>query len=42
MVRQVITSLDEVEGDIYGLSMNAKTDGNARKVCLDIEEHFLN
>lgn len=25
MVRQVITSLDEVEGDIYGLSMNAKT-----------------
>ena len=40
MVRQVITSLDEVEGDIYGLSMNAKTDENARKVCLDIEEHF--
>ena len=40
MVRQVITSLDEVEGDIYGLSMNAKTDENAKKVCLDIEEHF--
>ena len=40
MVRTVITSLDEVEGDIYGLSMNAKTDENAKKVCLDIEEHF--
>ena len=32
MVRQVITSLDEVEGDIYGLSMNAKTDENAKSV----------
>lgn len=40
MVRQVITSLDEVEGDIYGLSMNAKTDENARKISLDIEKHF--
>ena len=40
MVRTVITSLDEVEGDIYGLSMNAKTDENARKVCLDIEKYF--
>jgi hypothetical protein len=38
MVRQVITSLDEVEGDIYGLSMNAKTDENAKKVCIDITE----
>ena len=34
MVRQVITSLDEVEGDIYGLSMNAKTDENAKKCVL--------
>ena len=31
MVRQVITSLDEVEGDIYGLSMNAKTDEKREK-----------
>lgn len=40
MVRKVINSLDEVEGDIYGLSMFALTDENARKVCLDIEENF--
>lgn len=40
MVRTVITSLNEVEGDIYGISMNAISDENARKVCLDIEENF--
>ena len=43
MVRQVIT-LDEVEGDIYGLSMNAKTDENARKESMSriLKNIFLN
>ena len=43
MVRQVITSLDEVEGDIYGLSMNAKTDEKCEKKCvLILKNIFLN
>ena len=42
MVRQVITSLDEVEGDIYGLSMNAKTDETREKYVLILKNIFLN
>lgn len=42
MVRQVITSLDEVEGDIYGLSMNAKTDETLKKCVLILKNIFLN
>lgn len=40
IVRQHITSLDEVEGDIYGISMFALTDENASKVCREIEQLF--
>ena len=40
IVRQHISSLDEVEGDIYGISMCALTDENAAKVCQEIEQLF--
>ena len=40
IVREHISSLDDVQGDIYGLSMNALSDENARNVCQDIERLF--
>lgn len=40
IVREHISSLDDVQGDIYGLSMNALSDDNARAVCRDIERLF--
>lgn len=40
IVRQRISSLDEVEGDIYGISMYALTDEHAAKVCQEIRELF--
>ena len=40
IVREHISSLEEVNGDIYGLSMNASTDDNARRVCQEIEKLF--
>lgn len=40
IVREHISSLDEVNGDIYGLSMNAFNDENARCVCQEIEQLF--
>lgn len=40
IIRQQITSLDEVEGDIYGISMNAINEENATKVCEEINISF--
>lgn len=40
IVRQQISSLDEVEGDIYGISMYALTEENAAKVCQEINQLF--
>lgn len=36
----VIQSVDEVEGQIYGLSINAYSEENARKLCLEINENI--
>lgn len=42
IIRQQISSLDEVEGDIYGISMNAINEENATIVCEDINTYFPN
>ncbi len=36
----IIQSLDEVEGQIYGLSINTYSEDNARKFCLEINENI--
>lgn len=40
IVREYISSLDEVNGDIYGISMNAITSENAAQVCQEIKTLF--
>lgn len=40
IVRQKITSLEEVEGDIYGISMNTGDENNAKKICQEIIDTF--
>lgn len=40
IVKEHISSLDEVKGDIYGLSMYALTDENAALVCQEIHHLF--
>ena len=36
----IVQSLDEVEGQIYGLSINTYSEDNARKFCLEINENI--
>lgn len=40
ILQTLIKDIDEVEGNVYGLSFNAKTEKNAKRVCKEIKYYY--